>query len=455
MKRLSNFLRLQPGEVGAVFILGLIMLGNSIALQVSSIVAISGFVGNGGVNKFLLVVLIDYIFILLTSVLQTLIIDRITRAKLVAGIGLGLMSVFLILRLMFAWGAPELLNYAVMYLLAEQQLFTFPLIFWVLANDIFSMEQSKRLFPLISSGSFIGELMGIGVAAAFPTLTEHLPISSADILIFNAFIYFGIFVLISIGLRSMKTRNMVTQHETVRETLSDGWGFVREIDSFRYLMFTILALAACSIIIEFRFLVTSSLSFPNEMEYLQFYSFYRLGLTLACFALQTFFTSRIIANFGLKNTFLLLPVISLLGTLGLFFFPVLSTALVAIFLFMLIRLTIHEASVKSFESLVPEEHRGRVSTFMDGYLPAVGIIGGCLLTGAIVLVGIWQKIDLHIAYLSIAALLAILSTFSALKLRKVYDNSLLNWRLKRRQRSGGSRLNLLVEKLMDKDEPTK
>ncbi len=439
MRAIGRLLRLQPEEVGLVLVLGLLLMGNSIALQVSGIVAISGFLSNGGVNQFLLVVLIDWIFILVMSGLQTLIIDRFNRTLIVGGIGIALLLVFIVLRIMFAVGAPNWLSYGVMYLISEQQFFAFPLIFWVLANDVFNMEQSKRLFPLISSGSFIGELIGIGIAAAFPAIATLIRVKPEDILFFNALIYLGIFLLVTFGLRGVHIRKTVQQRETVRETLNEGWGFVKEVMSFRYLMFSILALSLCSIIIEFRFWVTTNAAYPNQIGYLQFYSLYRLCLTIACFGVQTFLTSRITTSIGLKNVFFILPVITLAGAIGILFMPGVPMAVVALLSFMLIRLTIHEAAVKSFESLVPEERRGRVSMFMDGYLPAIGIILGCLIAGAVVLIGLWQQVDLYLVYIAIIVGVAVLSIFAILKMRQVYDSSLLNWRLKRRQR-GSSRV---------------
>jgi len=90
------------------------------------------------------------------------------------------------------------------------------------------------------------------------------------------------------------------------------------------------------------------------------------------------------------------------------------------------------------ESLIPEERRGRASTFLDGYLPAVGVIGGVLLTGVVVLIGQWTQTDLHWLYLVLAAVAAALSIFWVFKMQKVYDNSLLNWRLKRRRTTATS-----------------
>jgi hypothetical protein len=99
---------------------------------------------------------------------------------------------------------------------------------------------------------------------------------------------------------------------------------------------------------------------------------------------------------------------------------------------------VDDSSRKSFEALVPEERRGRVSTFMDSYLPSIGTIIACVVTGIIVLIGIGTGLDLSLVYIAVAILGAGVAIWSVAMMRKHYDSSLLNWRLKRRQRSGMS-----------------
>ena len=122
------------------------------------------------------------------------------------------------------------------------------------------------------------------------------------------------------------------------------------------------------------------------------------------------------------------------------FFVAVAITIGAMFSVKLTRETVDESARKSFQALVPEERRGRVSTFMDNYLPALGTILACLITGAIILIGIRQNIDLHIYYLAVAFLSGLFAFWATFKLRQSYDSSLLNWRLKRRQRAKSSLL---------------
>jgi ATP/ADP translocase len=226
----------------------------------------------------------------------------------------------------------------------------------------------------------------------------------------------------------------------VKETMQEGWDFISNVPSFRYLIITILAMAVCDTIVEFRFLVISDAYIPGQAAYQQFYSFYRLGATLLSFLMQTFFTSRIIAKLNLKNVFYILPAITLLGSVGMFFLPGLSMAVTAMISLKMMRETVDESSRKSFEALVPEERRGRVSTFMDSYLPAIGTVLSCMVTGIIVLIGLGIGRDLSGVYIAVAIVGALVGIWAITKMRACYDSSLLNWRLKRRQRGMNAEL---------------
>ncbi|MBW8009970.1 MAG: hypothetical protein FVQ83_01840 [Chloroflexi bacterium] len=98
--------RLQPGEGGVFFVLGFILMCNALAMQISGIVAISGFLSSGGVEQILLVLLIDYTLILLAGGLQSLIVDKFERVDLMGWIILVFALLFVVLRVMFLLQAP-------------------------------------------------------------------------------------------------------------------------------------------------------------------------------------------------------------------------------------------------------------------------------------------------------------------------------------------------------------
>jgi len=425
-----------------VLTLGLLLLSNSVAQQVSGIVAISGFLSEGGVNQILIVWVIDTLLIILMTGLQSLIVDRFDRITLMRWMIFAFALVFVVLRLMFTVQTLGWLNYSLLYLVSEQQWLFYPLIFWVLANDILDMAQTKRLFPLIAGWGSAGKLLGIGIALLSPGLFSRLAIKPEEVLTFNVLIYMLAYLVMLAGLREVKVRQTRQKPETLQETLTEGWAFVREVPSFRYLMLSIMALIVCDTIIEFRFLAVSNQVFSDASSYQTFFSLYRLGLVLASIAVQGFLTNRVIARISLKNTFLILPFTALAGASWMMALPGIISGVGGVVLQKLPAITVDQSARKAFQALVPEERRGRVSMFMDSYLFAGGTIIGCLVTGAIVFVGPLRGFvgpqmgssRYFYVYLAIAVLAALFAIWAVLKMRTVYESSLFNWRLKRRQR---------------------
>lgn len=433
MKAFDIF-KLRGKEGLLVVALGFALMANALAMQISGIVAISGFLKSDSVNTLLIVMIVDYALIMLIGSLQSVIIDKFNRVTLIQWLTMIFAFSFIVLRVMFLVKAPDWLNYATMYILSEQQFVLFPLIFWVLANDIFNIAQAKRLFPLISGWSFIGKLLGIGIAAVSPALFLRLDIKPEEILLVNVAVYMIAFMVLFAALKDVETRKTVQKVETLKETLSEGWDFVKNVPAFKYLMYAILGLTIADTIIEFRFLVVTDMAFTTQAAYQQFFSIYRLALTLVALLVQAFVTSYLIKQMQIKNTFYFFPFAAVAGAVGMLLVPGVGVAIAAMAAVKLVRDTVHESGRASFLGLVPEERRGRVSTMFETYFNSAGTILGAFLALVVIWVGSAMNADYHVYYLGVAALAAMFALWSVFNLVKTYDTSMLNWRLKRRQR---------------------
>jgi ATP:ADP antiporter, AAA family len=435
-QRLGQLFRLRPGETGLVLTLGFLLFANSVAQPLAEITAVANFLPEVGVNNILLVWIVDALLAFVITGGQSLIIDRFNRKRLLQGLCAVLAVVFGVLWLMVVLGAPAWLNYGLLYLVAQQQWLVYPMIFWVLANDVLDMSQAKRLFPLMASLGFVGRLAGIGLALLWPGLMAQLGLPAQSVLLFCVVVYLAALAVALPGLRRTRVRHTAYRTESVRETLAEGWDFVREVPLFRFLALVTLALIVCETFLEFHFLAVTERTFTTAASYQMFYSLYRLGLTVASIVVQAFLTSRIIGRIGLKNAFLILPIAALAGaTWMLAAATSIVSAVGGVVLQKLPQFTIDESARKSFQSLVPEERRGRVSVFIDSYLYSAASIAGSLLTGAVVLIGLrFGLVHYYYGYLAMAVAAAGVGLWAALRLRQVYDSSMLNWRLKRRER---------------------
>jgi AAA family ATP:ADP antiporter len=440
----GRLVKVLPNEAPPVAALGGLLLLNSLAMQLSYVSSISGFLQASGAEGILLVWLADFSLILLLTGGQSLVVDRFARGRLMVAISLAFAAAFLTLRALFALGAPEAVNYALLYVVAEQQWLFFPLVFWTLANDHFSPAQASRVFPVIGSWGFVGQILGLGLAASAPLLLPNLGVRHEDLLLLNAAIYLvAVLVVTAFARRSPAPSDRLGRPEGLLPSLREGVEFVRNVPSFRYLAVAIVGLAVCETVVEFRFLSVSGAAFASVGSYQEFYGFYRLATTAVAFLLQLLVTSRVIGWLGIRNSFYLTPLFLLSSAAAMILMPGLAVATGAMALVKLSRDTIDETSRKAIQNIVPEERRGRVSAFLDSHLLALGTILACLITLAVLggarLAGGAAHPSL---YLLLGVAGALVALFAVRRMTLVYDSSLLNWRLRRRQRATS-----LLEKL--------
>jgi len=431
----SRVFRLRAGETGIMVTLGLLLLANSLAVEVSGVVAVSGFLDQVEVPNIIIIWAVDMVLIAIATGLQSLIVDRYERAAILRAMLIAFAMVYIILRAMFAMGIPEWLNYSALFLIADLQWLFFPLIFWILANDIFDVAQSKRLIPVIAAWGFAGQILGFGLAAVAPDILAGAKAQSAELLNLNALIYMVCFVVAWWGLRNIKVRQTTPQAESVRATLSEGWGFVKEVASFRYLMIALIGGYLVITVLDYHFLSVANDAFSDSASFQTFYSLYGLAVTVAGFIIQGLLSSRIIDRLTLKNTFLVLPLALLAMSGAALGFAGLAASALAIGVSRLTQETIDFSAQKAYQALVPEERRGRVALFMNSYLFSGGTLIGCLILGVVVIGGrlIYGQANPFI-YLALAVVAAVIAIWAIVKMRGVYDASMLNWRLKRRQR---------------------
>jgi ATP/ADP translocase len=420
-----------------VLIFSLIMLGNSLAQKVAEIASISSFLNNVGVAQFLVVLIISSVISIGITGVQSLLIDRFNRLQIISGITIFLGLSFTILRLLFLMGTPGWLNYSLFYLLSDQQFTSFPLIFWVFANDMFEMSEAKQVFPIITSFSFWGSLIGIGIAAISPRILNYFGIPLEEVLTLNAIIYLILFILIRLGLRKVNLHKKTIRLESLKDSVSEGWEFIQQVPAFRYLAISGLAIIICENILDFHFFAISESFFQDAGSYQTFLGIFTLVRVVAYLAIQTFIVQKLMNNFSLKNLFMVMPISSFLGIISALALPGISGSILSVSLQKLPQYTLDDVAKKSFQGFVPEEKRGRVSAFMDSYLVAAGAILGALITGIVILGGQFLGFPDQVSYiyLGLALLVAAIATFTGAKLRIHYESSLLNWRLKRRKRS--------------------
>ena len=122
IERLKQWFPLRAGESRLVFSLGFILFANYAAMGITKVVSVSGFLGTVKDHYILLVWAVDMILLILATGIQSLIVDRFDRIKLLAGVLLVFVILYAVLPLTFlSKSFPASISYTLIYLLNDQQ----------------------------------------------------------------------------------------------------------------------------------------------------------------------------------------------------------------------------------------------------------------------------------------------------------------------------------------------
>ncbi|NJN80008.1 MAG: hypothetical protein HC797_05810 [Anaerolineales bacterium] len=169
-----------------------------------------------------------------------------------------------------------------------------------------------------------------------------------------------------------------------------------------------------------------------------FYAAYNLIIAVVSIFIQGI-SAKVIERLTLKRSFLIQPFIMLFSSIANFFIPGFMSSSIAQGVSRVTYDTTDLSARKSFQAMVPNDKRGRVSIFLDSYLPSGGTILGSLITFAIISIGLYFGIpreQYSLIYIGAGIIIAFIALYAAYKVYSTYEKSMLNWQLKRRTRGG-------------------
>ena len=417
--------------MGLVFTLGAILFINFAAMGIVKVVSVSGFLSEVSGHYILLVWAVDMVLLIFATAIQSLIIDKFKRVSLLGGLIIGIGILYALLSTTFPWpGFPLSISYTLLYLVTDQQWLIFPLVFWALVNDIYSPAQGRRLVPVIGSFAFLGTIVGLGVVQ-LDSLMNFGPVA---LLLFNSAIFFIAWFLLFFYVRKQKMRQNLQPRITFTDAMSGGWSYIRSVPTFRALSIAMIAAGVTITILLYDVLVDASLHFGDKFQ--SFYALYTLAIAVVSVLVQ-FFSGKIIEKFGIRDSFAILPGMMLLGSVVSFFVPGVWGSASSQGVVRVALETVDQSNRKAYQALVPDEKRGRVSIFIDSYLPSFGTILGSIVAFSVISWGISSGTDYEIfsaVNMGIAIVGAVVSVVAFFFMRAAYEKSLLSWQMKRRSR---------------------
>ena len=431
IERLKQWFPLRAGESRLVFSLGFILFANYAAMGITKVVSVSGFLGTVKDHYILLVWAVDMILLILATGIQSLIVDRFDRIKLLAGVLLVFVILYAVLPLTFlSKSFPASISYTLIYLLNDQQWRFFPVVFWILVNDIYDPATGRRVMPIIATFAFVGTIVGLGIGA----IDAKLGFGPVKLLLLNASIFLLAYLVAQTRLRMVKLAPPSGKQDSMKETLTEGWDFIKTVPAFAWSALGMLAAGSVMTILLYD--VLSDAKFDLGSGFQSFYAQYNLAIAFVSIFVQGI-SAKIIERISLKRSFLIQPFVMLGSVIANFFFPGYVSSATAQGFSRVTYDTVDLSARKAFQAMVPNEKRGRVSMFIDSYLPSGGTIIGSLVTFAIISIGLkfgFFREQYSLVYLGFGIAAALLAAFAAFRVRATYEQSMLSWQLKRRTR---------------------
>ncbi|MDN5205326.1 HEAT repeat domain-containing protein [Fulvivirgaceae bacterium BMA10] len=184
--------------------------------------------------------------------------------------------------------------------------------FWGVFGRIFDLRQSKRIIGRIDSGQLSGTILAftgtifLSQFKAFKDSTNLLFISTISLLIA---IWFLIRIVNNFDLNIVKRKSK----EEVEQT---KLGKILKMRYVKLLSLFIIFSVVVFKFVDYSFLKVAPIQFPEPETLLSFFAVFNAAAMILSFLLQSFVTDKIILNYGLKMSLVILPVILLFFTLA-------------------------------------------------------------------------------------------------------------------------------------------
>ena len=371
IQKLSHFLDIQTGEAYRVGVMASLLFFLIAANNLIKILRDSIFLGHHSVSE------LPYLYIRV-AFLAAAIITTYTKytanlsvIRLILGTNAIILSNIIFFWFLLTYFSPGWSYYAfyiwsaIVSVIAVAQL-------WTLADQIFSLEEGKRSFGLLSAGGTVGgALAGFGVKWFLHPLVE-----SHHLLWVVAGLYLAASVLL-----------LWAQHRVVAKISKSELGISEKPEETRvssigellagstYLK-TIAVLIFVSVIvstlIDFQFKSAAKQAYPSAGALAVFFSSYYGWLSVATFFAQVVLTGKILSTLGLKPSLYLTPGTLLIGSLAVMIWPGLLAVVLTRMADGALRESIYRSGMESLYVPLSGKVKKTVKTFLDVVIERIG-----------------------------------------------------------------------------------
>ncbi len=307
----------------------------------------------------------------------------------------------------------------------------FLLNFWGIFGRIFDLRQSKRIIGGIDTGQLVAAILTFFIVGSALVVLPQ----TYDFLLIGAVSIFGAIIFLTIILNKYNLEAVLTSSENkktvpIKDLFNDKYVVLLAL----FITFSVFAY----LLVENSYLTVLTVQFPDTLEgktYLtRFLALFNGAILILSFVFQTFFNDKIIADYGLKISLMILPIILgiitllILATSFIIEFDDSSSGFYIFFIFVAIsklfvtflRDSLENPTFKIYFMTLKANIRFDIQTKIEG---VVNELAKAITAGLILIVGFFAFFEIiHFYYIIVLVVIGWL--IFAAKLYKEYRNRL-------------------------------
>lgn len=274
--------------------------------------------------------------------------------------------------------------------------------FWTLANEMFTLRDSKRLFGLITAGGTLGGMAG-GVTANWAVTYLF---GTHQLLWFAAALLAAAYGVARLALKQqarLVSYNARQDGSAGAGALQDMSGVVGTVLGSRYLQ-TIGAVIFVSVVvstlIDYQFKALAKAAYPSADALARFFGSYYAWLSAVTMLAQLWLTGKVLMGLGLTPSLLVLPAALLAGSFGLLAWPGLVAATATRMAEAALRTSVNQSGVQILYLPVPDSIKKKVKVFMDVTVERLGDGAAALIILFVSILLGWSEVK-YLSYVSV------------------------------------------------------
>ena len=400
---------------------------------ITEVVAASQMITLAGTKSLLIIYPLGGLGLIILGLAQFRLVDGTARLKVLRYATLAYALLFAIALVFIAGGLAPILAVGLIWILADQVNYLLPLLVWSLAGDEFNVAEGRKIFGWLVTWTYVGQMLGLAVALATPVLLQGLNINLSWLLIVSPIMCVILALWLPRALRDSSAAKGTGQRESLNESLKGAADFINGVPVWRSLMVasTLTFIAGTTVIMGYGVGIGDLVDRDAANLQIIFAGTWIVALGI-CWGIQHFFAERIAERVGIPGTLIILPIATAIAAIALAIGSAVGSIallIVAIVIWRIPRWSLDENARRGALALVPDERRTRVSFLIDLTPVAVGLVVSAPIvalgfaTGMLWLPGV------------VAVAVALVAIVFSRKVMKGWEESLMNWRLRRRKQN--------------------